>query len=781
MFNSHNRKIFAGIASIPARVDSLKIVIDSIYDQVDRLGVYLNNYESTPSFLLRKNIIVRHSKDYGDKKDNGKFAFLSQAREQYYAALDDDIIYPSNYFSRLIETLKITGPKSAIGVHGFNTPSQVNSITNFRYTFHYEKPTPFVTRVDLVGTGTVLFDQTVWKLQTKEFIDLGMADVWFALASSKRGYPLFVINRNRGWLIRSPFEKPENESLWEAARKKQVRQVELLQESAVGGSIEKTLKPILQRRELLGKFSISYLLQVLDIASTLGWSSPRKEFIDNFLNYLESGILSIAGPDKCTSDYLRVVKDILEENISLGTLDTFNSFSSTVGSNPTPQIFYGMGYDCRTPARVNKIRNELISKICHAWLTKGKKPKRIEIDSVLRFAGSHHISLLIRLTHDARLFLPLMRSLEEVNPKTSAIILAESLGILRSELSIKTKQLWIDIGYANREDLGLGLVCCVGLLRSGNSCEASALLESITSKLGLSFEIVLLRHLISEYNQRARTELPTSLMGIINHYFDTERHDSKSVNSIFAQSETTPKVSVVMTAKNPGDAALISLKHLLESSKLKNIEIICIDDGSYVDFTPQIRGLNDTRVTTVRIKESIGIYAARNRAIELASGDFIAFLDAGDFSMPDRLYLQAKELEQNPDLQAVTCRGIRFDDSGLPQLGNDARFMGTPPASLMFRKEVVGSVGPFLSVPTRGDVEFLNRITAFFGDGSLTCVQRPLYLADPPNYSSRYSPYTIGQFRYATKSWHDMIRQNPDSIQPWIKDKVLPVSLPEFK
>ena len=779
MFGSHHGKTFAGVASIPERVTSLKLVIDSIYDQVDKIGVYLNNYESVPSFLLRKKIIIRQSQDHGDLKDNGKFYFLSQAKEQYYATLDDDIIYPSDYVARLIETLQITSHQSAIAVHGVHLPKQINSITAHRYVYHYERSTPFVTRVDILGTGTVLFDQSVWKLQTNEFIDTGMSDVWFALAANKRGYPLFVINRNRGWLSRSPFEKPENDNLYKTAKRNQDMQVGLLQDSALGGSIEKVLNPLVQRRELRAKFSMSHLLQVLYVARTLGWDKSSREFNEQFLTRFDSETSSVNELEKSNLEYLSVVKDILEENISITTLNTFNSWIALAEKNPKPPRLYGMRFDFK-PARASKIREELISRICANWSIDAKKPNQTDVDSVLRSANSSQVLQLLELTKDVGLFSPLTRGLEEADPRKKAKLLFRTLGILRSEKPTSTELFQDFLEYSKQESLELSLVACVALLYTGNSPVAAASLDSIVSKHGYSFEILLLRHLIAGYNQATKSEIPLSLMNLVNHHYNSENYASDAINTAINQLGTNPKVSVVMTALNPGDSAYHSLKHLLDSSLMQNIEVICIDDGSDVDFTPQIRNLNDSRVTTVRIDESIGIYDARNRAIEMASGELIAFLDAGDFSTPDRLYLQAGELEKNPNLQAVTSLGIRFDDSGLPSLDNNCRFLGTPPASLMVRREAFGLVGPFLSVPTRGDVEFLNRITAFFGDGSLTCVQRPLYLADSPKNSSRYSPEIIEQFKYATSSWHNMIRDNPASIRPWIKDKALPVPLPEF-
>lgn len=113
-----------------------------------------------------------------------------------------------------------------------------------------------------------------------------------------------------------------------------------------------------------------------------------------------------------------------------------------------------------------------------------------------------------------------------------------------------------------------------------------------------------------------------------------------------------------------------NLKECLESviaQTLKDIEIICIDDGS-VDKTREIAEWYANRYFNVKLlcQNNAGAGAARDRGIKEAKGEFLAFLDADDF-YPDKEFLEysyRKAIEH----QVKICGGgldFLFDDGSI--------------------------------------------------------------------------------------------------------------------
>lgn len=102
---------------------------------------------------------------------------------------------------------------------------------------------------------------------------------------------------------------------------------------------------------------------------------------------------------------------------------------------------------------------------------------------------------------------------------------------------------------------------------------------------------------------------------------------------------------------------------------LGDLECILVDDGS-TDNTAEILGhFDDPRLRLVRQGRNMGIPASRNRALKLARGRFIAWLDSDDISHPDRLRLQHDFLEQHPDTAMVGSAARTIDASGKRRRG----------------------------------------------------------------------------------------------------------------
>lgn len=98
--------------------------------------------------------------------------------------------------------------------------------------------------------------------------------------------------------------------------------------------------------------------------------------------------------------------------------------------------------------------------------------------------------------------------------------------------------------------------------------------------------------------------------------------------------ESNPKVSVVVPVFNGGATISKTVEHLLRQS-LVPYEIIVVDDGS-TDDTVKVLENFDQRITLIS-KRNGGPASARNRGIEAATGEFVAFTDSDCFADKDWL------------------------------------------------------------------------------------------------------------------------------------------------
>lgn len=101
------------------------------------------------------------------------------------------------------------------------------------------------------------------------------------------------------------------------------------------------------------------------------------------------------------------------------------------------------------------------------------------------------------------------------------------------------------------------------------------------------------------------------------------------------------------------------------------LEVVVVDDGS-TDATPQVlEGFGD-RIRVVR-QDNAGVAAARNRGLDEARGDLVAFQDCDDLWMPGRLALQLEAFRQRPDLDL--CLGL-IQNFWMPEVAAEAQGYG---------------------------------------------------------------------------------------------------------
>ena len=101
---------------------------------------------------------------------------------------------------------------------------------------------------------------------------------------------------------------------------------------------------------------------------------------------------------------------------------------------------------------------------------------------------------------------------------------------------------------------------------------------------------------------------------------------------------TAPFVSVIIANYN-GAAHLADAIGSVQRQSLRNLEIIVSDDASTDDSIRIVIGLMeaDPRIRLIRSERNCGPAAARNRALAVAKGDWIAVMDSDDLMHPRRL------------------------------------------------------------------------------------------------------------------------------------------------
>ena len=106
------------------------------------------------------------------------------------------------------------------------------------------------------------------------------------------------------------------------------------------------------------------------------------------------------------------------------------------------------------------------------------------------------------------------------------------------------------------------------------------------------------------------------------------------------------KISVIIPAFNAERYIAKAIESCLSQTYAPH-EIIVIDDAS-TDGTAAIAESFPAPVRVIRLTENNGVSVARNRGVAASTGDWIAFLDADDWFLPDKLELQRRCALENP-------------------------------------------------------------------------------------------------------------------------------------
>ncbi|AFZ22701.1 glycosyl transferase [Cylindrospermum stagnale PCC 7417] len=167
-------------------------------------------------------------------------------------------------------------------------------------------------------------------------------------------------------------------------------------------------------------------------------------------------------------------------------------------------------------------------------------------------------------------------------------------------------------------------------------------------------------------------------------------------------------VSIVIPAYNSSRYLAETIEHVL-SQTFFDYEVLIINDGS-TDNTAEIATYYSQQDSRVKLftQNNQGLSGARNAGIQIAQGEYIAFLDSDDHWLPHKLAAHMEHFARCPDLGLSFGRieFMSFDGKPTRKFSNSRLFKLTPkhfyyenpvitPSNAVIRRSVLGQIGLF--------------------------------------------------------------------------------------
>ena len=141
-------------------------------------------------------------------------------------------------------------------------------------------------------------------------------------------------------------------------------------------------------------------------------------------------------------------------------------------------------------------------------------------------------------------------------------------------------------------------------------------------------------------------------------------------------------ISIIVPVYNAG-AYIRETISMVAAQTYGNWELLLVDDGSEDDSREKIRESmesGDARIRLIEKQQNEGAARARNTGIEASKGRYVAFLDADDLWMPDKL---EKELAFMKEKQAAfVFTAYEFGDEDAKRTG---KVVNVPPSLTYFK------------------------------------------------------------------------------------------------
>ncbi|MCR4337151.1 MAG: glycosyltransferase [Candidatus Omnitrophica bacterium] len=228
-----------------------------------------------------------------------------------------------------------------------------------------------------------------------------------------------------------------------------------------------------------------------------------------------------------------------------------------------------------------------------------------------------------------------------------------------------------------------------------------------------------------------------------------------------------PRVSIITPTFNQAKFLPETMDSVLQQT-FQDFEHIIIDDGSTDNTRRIVEEYQKKYPSKIKYiaQKNAGPACARNRGIEEAKGEYIAFLDSDDLWAPTRLEEGVKILDAQPTIVLVHGEIIRIDEDGkiLKKLNrNPAGLSGHIFKSLLLRKAHIAC----LTVLARRDS--LIEVGGFDEKIGNVAEDRDLWLRMTKNYPVTFVQKHLGSYRVRTNSLSSSIEKTISGNQKAIE------------
>lgn len=159
-------------------------------------------------------------------------------------------------------------------------------------------------------------------------------------------------------------------------------------------------------------------------------------------------------------------------------------------------------------------------------------------------------------------------------------------------------------------------------------------------------------------------------------------------------------VSIIMPAHNSAKFIAATIESVIKQT-YQNWELIIVDDCSRDETMSIVKKYEqDLRIKYLKLERNSGAAIARNKALEISTGRFIAYLDADDLWKEEKLKIQVEYMLENG--YAFTCTDYeKINESG-KSLNKIIKIPKEVDYNLFLRNTIIQTVGVMVDIRQTG-------------------------------------------------------------------------------